>query len=254
MQGENSQSLKPLVQCIEDMDNSGMLGHLHLLMESGQLESAYNLCKVMPPQAVTLYILGQLSNGQDAINFYLRGAELDSNPNTIVSAYLSIVEVYMTDLCDDEKASENCNLYLDKCLNIKSNSSDLYFVMADVRLCQCDKDKAKAAVFTAMGFYINSFYTDNAENIPTYASRIKGAKVSIELNLIDTALEILKSCEYEFEEDLDMLYLSSFCYLLNSELTLSTSYLEKLKKFDTENEYSDGIFEIETRLSELKNH
>ena len=248
MQGEPPKSIE---LCLAEMDNDNLLNYLHHYMEEGSLELAFNLCLKMEKQIVVLYILGQLSSGHEAINYYNEGICMDSNKDSIITAYLAMVEIYMTDLCDEPDASQKCDKFINSCLELDSESVDTYFMIADLRLCQCENQKAKAAIETAMGLFLNDFSIDLPTPMPTYDFRIKGAKVCIELELIDSALEILKTNECEFDEDLDLLYLSSLCYLLNSDKDNCELYLSKLKTFDTEHEYVQGIQEIESKIKHI---
>ena len=242
---------KTLEQSLSTNDNESLLQYLYLFMEEGLIEEAFDLSLKMDPQTVTLYILGQLSSGHAAINYYKQGISMDKNDNSKMTAYLAMIEIYMTDLCDEANASDVCNELIDCCLGLNQPTSDLYFAISDVRLCQLENAKSKGAVETAVNLYIENFYTETPKNIPTYDSRIKGSKVCIELGLIDMALDILKTCEYEFDEDLDMLYLTSYCYCLLSDTESSNIYLEKLKTLDLEKEYQQGIEDIRLKLQLL---
>eukprot|EP00834_Sanchytrium_tribonematis_P001553 NODE_39_length_35218_cov_0.479655.p16 type:complete len:256 gc:universal NODE_39_length_35218_cov_0.479655:30817-31584(+) len=252
------QGVKSLEECLAQNDNDTLLLYLDYFMEEGHLEDAYNLCLKMPQQSTTMYILGQLTSGKEAESFYIQGIEYDINARSKVAAYLSIVEIYMTDLCDEPDASEKCNSYLQNCLDLHYETAELYFTLADVRMCQCDSESAQTSVLKAIELYVPKFddNTIESELIPSYDSRIKGAKVCIELNMIDSAFEILKTCEQEYDEDLDLLYLNCFCYFALSKiedteenLESCKSYLQKLLQLDIEKEYLDGIQDM---LSVLK--
>ena len=221
-------------------------------MEDGNHEIVRDICHKLKPTSTTQYILGQLSFGIDAINYYATGIQLDNNKVSILSAYLAMIEIYMTDLCDQPDASELCDSLISKAMSLGINTSDLYFAIADVRICQMKNELALEAIFLG----IDKLVIENQDDktLASYEYMIKGTKVAIELNQIDHALAILSYCEKEFDENLDFLYLSAFCHLQKATFDpiykeTCEDYISKLNELDTENEFIEGITQIQESLS-----
>jgi len=120
--------------------------------------------------SIYLY-LGQLCTAKEALDFYLNGIKelkichafesvsesisLQNTRRQLCSAYCSIAELYMTDLCYEEEAETQCesNLKLALTLNAedKDNTPDAEQTMASLRLSQQRGQEAVPYILNSYG-------------------------------------------------------------------------------------------------------
>ena len=120
------------------------------LLEMGDLEKArerfLEMLKIdgldVDVRIETLFGLAQLSAGEEALRYYVEGISVGMgnhfvSPDIIASAYASIAELYMTDLCDLAAAEAECEQAIQRALESSNGESlDAHRVAADLRLVQ----------------------------------------------------------------------------------------------------------------------
>lgn len=226
--------------------------HLHALdtmasiqMEMGNVESAKNLYEKLihlsPDEGFSKYMcLAQLSSGIEAVNFYKKGVELmliefnkqsnDKNqPSTskkdeeeesngvnkldISTAFCSIAELYLTDLCMEEDAENLCKFYLDKSIEYDPKNPETLQLLASYWLSKDDIELAKKLILDSVENWLPK-YTEACENGPlvdpsqaitlSYDSRINTARILTEVEEYDKAVTVL---EQLVEEDDEVIYI-----------------------------------------------
>jgi tetratricopeptide (TPR) repeat protein len=140
------------------LDTSVMdsLGRVYLQL--GDSESAMRFflqsCSVSPDASPYKWMfLGQLQESNDSLNSYSKGIsllmamigsdgsrmneiELEKLKKEISSAYCSIAELYMTDLCFDDNAELKCQSAVEKAFEFQHDSLDARMSCASLRISQ----------------------------------------------------------------------------------------------------------------------
>ncbi|RHZ64213.1 hypothetical protein Glove_326g175 [Diversispora epigaea] len=199
--------------------------------------------------------MGQLSNGLEAINYFQSGVNLMiseykshlnnnnnnnsinnnnnnnnndiNNTNIIISqqeenlnykistALCSMVEIYLTDCCFESNAELKCEEYLNQALEIDSNNSEVYQILASVRISQQRNNEAKSALLKSLDIW--SHLEPGNPLVPSYDSRISLVKLLLELSLYTQALSVLEILQKENDQIVDLWYLYGWCYYCMSQ-------------------------------------
>ncbi|KAJ3088197.1 hypothetical protein HK102_009327 [Quaeritorhiza haematococci] len=206
--------------------------------------------------------LGQLSMGFEAVGFYERGCRIlqgeilemekkgqqggASGSETVdesallrkqfSSALCSLVEIFMTDCCEEPDAEARCEAYISEAIKVNPNDPEVYQTLASIRISQSRPDDAKAAATHAMDLWwveptstttqqqqaspsSSTPATPNPINpvYPPYSVRMSLSKLLIELGLYERAMQVLKTLQQEDDEDADLWYVYGWCYYLLGE-------------------------------------
>lgn len=217
---------------VEVLENIGSI-----YMDFGDWDSAKELFErcvnLSPNTGYQKYMyLGQVNVAQDAVNYFNKGIELmikelNSLPTNsdkakdlsrkISSALCSIVEMYMTDLCDEPNAEENCEKYIIEAEKYCNTNFEVYQTMASVRMSQNRPEEAKELVLKSINLWKDLDVED--ENYPEYPIRVNLAKLMLELHMNTEALSLLQSLLQEDDEIVEVSYLCGWCYYLLGEET-----------------------------------
>jgi tetratricopeptide (TPR) repeat protein len=248
----------------KNVDSLNMMACIQ--MEMGNCESAkslYNkLAELQPNEGFSKFMcLAQLSQGQEAADFYKKGieliiaefnrqqAELQSKPGTstkldrnnneddeeddgqmirpldISTAYCSLAELYLTDLCMEDNAEQTCKTYLDKSLEYDAKNPETLQLMASYWLSKEDLDQARANILASVDIWMPK-YVEASESGPmvdpsqaitlTYDTRINTARILTEVQDYDKASDVL---EQLLDED-DEVVVVSFTLLFSFSSTM----------------------------------
>uniref|UniRef100_A0A3Q0S6S2 Si:dkey-12j5.1 n=1 Tax=Amphilophus citrinellus TaxID=61819 RepID=A0A3Q0S6S2_AMPCI len=183
-----------------------MLGHIYSELGDTQKakEAFLHAVALSPDVGHGKYMyLGQIHTGQEAVDYYTRGihvllnalekqetttgaaAQPDEDPELptekdVSVAYCSIAEIYLTDLME-EGAADKCREFIEKALQYHHDNPEALQLMAS---------------------YL--FSTERNQNeIPPYESRITTAKLLIESEEYEMAVDVLEGL---LEEDDEVLY------------------------------------------------
>ncbi|BGP44695.1 hypothetical protein JCM10450v2_000509 [Rhodotorula kratochvilovae] len=153
-------------------------------------------------------------------------------------ALVGMTELYLTDLCFEPEAEQNCEKYLAQAAEIDPTDPEVYQTLASVRLSQQREEDAKAALNQGWELWRNL----EAESAlyPPAASRLACAKLFLELGVHVAALEILHQLEGEDDENPEVWYLSGWAWWLLGESRAETPA--------TEDEESQGECWSEAKL------
>ena len=174
------------------------------LLEMGELDRAREQFLDMLPQVEegakveALFSLGQLSEGKEALSFYLQGIQESTNNDLVSNAWSSIAELYMTDLCEEEEAEQACEDAILKAL--EHGSAEAHRVAAELRLVQGKQDEAKKHATHLVEMSANA----------SYDSRLAITKIFIELQMYHEAIAFAEALLQEDDEVLDVWYLLAF--------------------------------------------
>ncbi|KAK4058104.1 hypothetical protein OIO90_000843 [Microbotryomycetes sp. JL221] len=127
-------------------------------------------------------------------------------------ALVGMTELYLTDLCFDPDAEANCEKHLSLAAQLDPTDPEVYQTLASVRLSQQRPIEAKDAAIKGWSLWRDLGPEDPA--FPPASARLTLAKILIELELYESALEILNVLEQEDDEDQEMWYLSGWAWNL----------------------------------------
>ncbi|GAA6039037.1 hypothetical protein JCM8097_000168 [Rhodosporidiobolus ruineniae] len=130
-------------------------------------------------------------------------------------ALVGMTELYLTDLCFEPDAEQNCEKYLEQAVGLDPSDPEAYQTLASVRLSQQRPEDAKAALEQGWELWRN--VEADSPLYPPAASRLTCAKLFLELSSIVPALEILHRLENEDDEDSEVWYLSGWAWWLLGE-------------------------------------
>jgi hypothetical protein len=233
----------------KNVDSLNMMACIQ--MEMGNCESAKSLyiklAELQPNEGFSKFMcLAQLSQGQEAADFYKKGIELiiveyehqqsemQLKPNTsakldrnnnqydeddedgqtikpldISTAFCSLAELYLTDLCMEDNAEQTCKTYLDKSLEYEAKNPETLQLMASYWLSKEDLDQARANILASVDIWMPK-YVEASESGPmvdasqaitlTYDTRINTARILTETQEYDKASDVLEQLLDEDDE------------------------------------------------------
>ncbi|CAH1790220.1 unnamed protein product [Owenia fusiformis] len=275
-----------------------------LLLEVGNNESAKHCfgraVELSPDNGHSKYMyLGQLCEGVDAVTFFQKGIALMEESlleqqnkevnaacalpsdgvsvKDISSAYCSVAELYMTDLCDEADAEVQCRTALERAIERDATYAEAFHLMASFQLIKQNKNEAKKMIDQGVKLWLPKLQSiDKSETLASedekeidplqvvdisYGSRVEAAKILIEVEDYKTANEVL---EYLLDEDDTSVqvwyllglqnYLEGADYKANARyyLTKATTLYTKKKKEGTDTEEDLEILgHVEKLLTEL---
>ncbi|OMJ20310.1 UPF0661 TPR repeat-containing protein [Smittium culicis] len=230
--------------------------------ELGEPEPAIN---VEPDVGYEKYLyLGQMSVEHESIKNYEKGillitALLENTPNLteseqldlkrkISEAYISMTEIYLSDLCFEADAELRCENYLKLGELADPTCAEIYQTLASVRMSQNRVDEAKEALNKSISIW-KGLETGNPL-IPSYENRLSLTRLLIECDLLEDALVLLESLQKEDDMSVDLFYLYGFVYYLQGEK--SASIEAGNNNFDDEDRHELWIESAECLQKALK--
>nr|XP_046255425.1 probable assembly chaperone of rpl4 isoform X1 [Scatophagus argus] len=228
-----------------------MLGHIY--SELGDVQKAKGVflraVELSPDQGHSKYMyLGQIHTGQEAVDYYMRGIQVllaaldqqttqaqagaaappDEEPELptakdVCAAYCSIAEIYLSDLCMEEGASNKCREFIERALQYNSDNPEALQLMASYLFSTERNQEGREYLLKSVGLWLptqkqsaaSSSTDDDMQNeIPPYESRITTAKLLIESEEYEMAVDVLEGLLEEDDEVVQVWYLSGWvCYL-----------------------------------------
>ena len=221
--------------------------------------------------------LGQTSGGKDSALFFTSGLELmqellknNNNGDDIKQLYVqglcSLCELYMTDLCFEPNAEQEC----EKCVtmakefynNVPVTNWDINLLqtIAHLNMCQCKPEEGKQLMQVVAQRVIeegnrlkeatNSSYSDL---VMGYDFKLSTAKNLIELQMYQEAKTILDQLKDQYDEVVDLWYLLGICVDSLGQTDIAVKYLEKALVIG-KRVREDGLFlkEVQDDLNLMK--
>ncbi|XP_037532907.1 probable assembly chaperone of rpl4 isoform X2 [Nematolebias whitei] len=226
-----------------------MLGHIS--SELGNTQKAKEVflraVELSPDVGHSKYMyLGQIHTGQEAVDYYTRGiqvllsalekqeamagaaAKKDEDhelptAKDVSVAYCSIAEIYLTDLCMEEGAADKCREFIERALHYHHDNPEALQLMASYLFSTEKIQEGKEYLLKSVGTWLpaqkqsaaSSSTEEDAQNeVPPYESRITAAKLLIESEEYETAVDVLEGLLEEDDEVVQVWYLSGWvCYL-----------------------------------------
>ncbi|XP_067938169.1 uncharacterized protein [Watersipora subatra] len=255
----------------------------HVMMEVGNLEGAKQCygrsVELVPDVGHLKYLyLGQLLDGQDSVNCFRKAIQvmlnsLEAQENKpiegasnesplsveatykdVSSAYLSIAELYMTDLCDESDAEDVCVANIKKAIEHDETNPEGYQVLADYHLVKGEIEEAKVQILKSISLWLasaQSLLSDDAEGqavsdpvdcVPISPdAQLKAAKTLIEVAEYSNATDVLELLLDQDDSIVDAWYLLGWAnYLQGDEYKLTAKYyLERCQEVSEKHNYED---------------
>ncbi|XP_030227063.1 probable assembly chaperone of rpl4 isoform X1 [Gadus morhua] len=207
--------------------------------------------EISPNEGHSKYmLLGQIHSGPEAVEYYTKGIEIllsvlekekqttalvgacaasdeDAEiPTTkdVCVAYCSVAEIYLTDLCMEEGAADKCRESIEKALHYHHDNPEALQLMASYLFSAERNQEGKDYLMRSVGAWLPAFKQAEASSgledehdqntIPPYDSRISTAKLLIETEEFEMAVDVLEGLLEEDDEVVQVWYLSGWvCYL-----------------------------------------
>jgi len=240
-----------------------------LLLEAGDAENARHCLgraiTVAPSTGHTKYLsLAQLMQGRESLELYKSALEImnklieetESNmdkktadqeeklvnsisPQTLKqelsNTYCAIAELYMTDLCDENEAEQECESNIKKSIEVNESNPEAWQTKARFHLIKSEFEDAKSIMNVSLSKWL-PLYTEALQSRPSssgqkfdpvevcpllYTTRIQTAKILIELEDWDNATKVLDGLIEEDEDVVDTWYLLGWLNKLRADFERS---------------------------------
>uniref|UniRef100_UPI0037E78378 uncharacterized protein n=1 Tax=Semicossyphus pulcher TaxID=241346 RepID=UPI0037E78378 len=266
-----------------------MLGHI--CSELGDTQKAKGIflraVELSPDVGHSKYMyLGQIHSGQEAVDFYTRGIQVlqsalekqaqttaqpgaaalpDEDPELptakdVSVAYCSIAEIYLADLCMEEGAADKCKEFIERALQYHYDNPEALQLMASYLFSTERNQEGKEYLMKSVGLWLPaqkqsaaslSTEEDTQNVIPPYEPRITTAKLLIECEEYEMAVDVLEGLLEEDDEVVQVWYLSGWvCYL---QLEKAKEQQEREEREVTEEEKEEWKALTEAARSYLTN-
>jgi hypothetical protein len=128
--------------------------------------------------------------------------EVERMKNDLSSSYCALAELYMTDLCDEPNAENDCVKSIKCAIGVDERNPEGYQSMASYYLVKSEMDQAKAYMEKSLSLWLPEnkaarLDTDTVANVDpvlpgglTYSARVGAAKLCIELDMWDEGNDV----------------------------------------------------------------
>ncbi|KAI5481447.1 TPR domain containing protein [Pseudohyphozyma bogoriensis] len=217
------------VQHAAALPNPSPAPHLYLAQLSTPEESLVHFANALAILQAKINVIEKAKLGLDGG----AGSEADIEEEgelrrSASRALVGMTELYLTDLCMDPEAEQNCEKHLASAAAVDPSDPEVYQTLASVRLSQQRPEDAKEAAMKGWSFW-RKLGPDSVD-YPVASTRLTLAKLFLELTLHVPALEILQRLENEDDEDPEVWYLSGWAWWLLGETRGDASTAEEESK------------------------
>lgn len=214
-------------------------------MELGDANSARELlqksAQLAPDAGHSKWLdLGQLSQGQTAIQSFQKAVDLmmkamheakqaegEDLPLQISTACCSMAEIYVTDLCDEPSAEQECERLLRLAVSSCERNPEAYAAMANLRLIQGRMPEAKECVTRTLQLYATD---EEKEMGTTFEPRINCAKMCVELQMWAEASRLLEGLLQEDDRFVEIWFLAGLSYRHIQEFDTALQCLKRAEE------------------------
>ncbi|XP_064410838.1 uncharacterized protein SI:DKEY-12J5.1 isoform X4 [Latimeria chalumnae] len=254
-----------------------MLGNICAELGNGEKAKQIFLhaAELSPDEGHAKYMyLGQINSGDEAVRYFMKGIEVMinayqkqsqvaaaaasnlDNPEVtskdISTAFCSVAEIFFTDLCMEDGASDKCKEAIKKALEYDPNNPEALQLMASYLFSAEQPQEGKEFLMKSLEVWLPSLHEkerqlscQEAEDVhllqnqfPPYESRITTAKLLVETEEYELATEVLEGLLEEDDEVVQVWYLLGWvCYLQTEKCDegeafkdSARTYLTKAKK------------------------
>ncbi|XP_066441824.1 uncharacterized protein [Eleutherodactylus coqui] len=281
----------------DNLEILDMMGNI--CMELGNAEKAKQVflkaVDLSPDKGHAKYMcLGQIHCKEEALQYFQKGLdvmihayqsqpqvsgaasvpdEIEVTTKDISTAFCSVAEIYLTDLCMEEGAGDKCKEAITKALEYQPNSPEALQLMASYLFSMEQPQEGKEYLMKSLASWLPNLQKNEGQvqdaddedliesTLPPYESRITTAKLLIEVENFELATEVLEGLLEEDDEVIQVWYLLGWvCYLQakksDEEEAFKDSartYLRKAKKLYSKLQSDDSALleHVEQILGDL---
>ena len=182
--------------------------------------------------------LAQLSEvgGEESVGWFERGAEVlrndlvrlgegaeaeaeaEAKRRKLAGALCAIAEVYMTDLSWEDDAEQRCERLIAEAMIVAPKSAETLQTLANIRLSQGKLQEANTALRDSMDLWRDA--SADSDAVPDFPTRISLARLLMEAQLEEDALEVVERLIREDDQSIEAWYLGGWCmYLLGEKVS-----------------------------------
>jgi hypothetical protein len=150
-----------------------------------------------------------------------------------------MVELYLTDLCDQPDAEQQCEQLAEMALKYTPLGPEPHQVLASVRISQQRNQDAIALLLRSIELWRSARARDEEgaavspeaqAQVPSYDFRENTCQLLLELGQFPLAAEVLEDLLEEDDEVIEVVYMASFSLSLSLSLSLSVSLSRSLSR------------------------
>lgn len=134
---------------------------------------------------------------------------LEEKKMKIANSLCGIAEVYMTDLSWEADAEARCEAAVTEALMVAPNNAEPLQTLASIRISQLRKEDAQAALKRSIELWKDLEPDD--PKIPDFPTLISLARLLMEADLEDEAIEVLERLVNENDSSIEAWYLGGWC-------------------------------------------
>lgn len=149
---------------------------------------------------------------------------LEEKRRKLATALCSVVEVYMTDLSWEEDAEQTCEALVTEATMVAPGYAEPWQTLASVRISQERIDDAKAALKRSMELWKELPPED--DGVPDFATRVSLARLLMETDLEEEAIEVLERLVNEDDTSVEVWYLGGWGLYIMGEKQKSNTSIE----------------------------
>ncbi|XP_067094494.1 uncharacterized protein si:dkey-12j5.1 [Osmerus mordax] len=260
-----------------------MLGHIHSELGDPQRAKGVFLraVELSPDEGHSKYMyLGQLHTGQEAISYYTRGIQIilaalerqtlsmteagaaappDQEPlcrKDVCVAYCSVAEIYLTDLCMEDGAGDKCREAIESALQHQHDNPEALQLMASYLFSTEKNQEGRDYLMRSVGAWLPALKQSEAlpprgdmveeptqSEIPPYETRITTAKLLMESEEYEMAVDVLEGLLEEDDEVVQVWYLSGWVCCLQKERAGEQRVREGREAGEEEREEAEALRE-----------
>lgn len=215
----------------EDIDTMQALAESYFEMGAAEaakplIERAIELDPEGEKGAAKYFWLGQLLGGTHGLDLYVKGVTIlqramvaaQNNASLRVNiglqlsqAYLGMIEVWMTDLCMEPEAEQQCERLIAEAFLVCDVDPEAWSVLGSIRISQLQNESAKEALVKAWQLYSKSIDAEVVDhNIVPRLIRL--AQSMMELRMLEQVLEVTGALYRLDDQVADLYYLNALCH------------------------------------------
>jgi len=183
--------------------------------------------------------LGQIQSGVTALKCYRQGVSAMENQlkkaggvdakncdglrREIASGFASIAELFMTDLCDEPGAEQECEKALASAMRASTQSATAQYGCANLRFIQGRSKDAEPHLKACV--HIIEKVGDDGEL--TYEFKMSVAELCLEMGKAEEAADIVERLLSENDRIVQVWYFAALCYNALNEVDIASQYLTR---------------------------
>ncbi|EJS42329.1 YDR161W [Saccharomyces arboricola H-6] len=224
-------------------------------LDNGQVEKAYPIlvraCELDPEGQIggpnKFFTMGQITGGKDGVSIITRGIMnissiagenlTNDQVEKIVGGLLSMIEIWMTDLCMEPNAEEQCEELIQRAMDLtEGKSPETWSTLGSIRISQQKFGEAYEAFSQAWNFFDlkkqeigNGIIENNdatqvtglqSEFVDLLQPLLSLTKMCLEVGAYEVALKVIAAVRDIDEDNIEGYYLEGFTYYLMSKLEI----------------------------------